>query len=620
MNKRACKRYSWLVVWLCVAVLLAACGEVSATENTDQSGETYSEPDTPIPDEPEQEASAPEETEGTPEEIVPVIATYEYYIDELDVTLEIPENLYVYQIDGIYLDWNENLTKYDFADWIIVTDKEYTPNYLESSLILDIHEEAKHIVFGIELPLPSEQLFPLCRLNTCYFTGTDRVINGEYLRILNPVWEASDVGVYSYREDSLCTDSEIKKQISEWETVIKDSTQPVCGTDIMTSLMLRPYSVGEDPYRYTMVNEVWWETYIDAVTKLEAAQDFSPYDEDTIQQLTEMAKNRIDNFANGVFVEEGRGEIVSIYADKSRDMHLRAYFYADRVTQLTAEGKDTSQISAEDFVVIRQEWSDGQHSCYVFYREDDTKEFEIVYDGGHDYMRDLRPSYQYLTQRMGLGKEQRLQVDLEYVLTQGVGSYYVSAKDFGEGRYIGKDGDTYLIVSDYGRRYSGQVVLTWQQKELLDAGLTLTVTYDGKVLDEISAYLVEESVYGEEKPIRMVWYKGNNLGKVMCVQSPEHDALVRRVAGIELSEPPYNGVGFYLIPSESIPKAFYGFRMDEGNVRLELSGDIPVEMGNGEVMTVAEFYENVEIIGLGLRFLVYEEDGEIVKLCAQTTP
>ena len=55
-------------------------------------------------------------------------------------------------------------------------------------------------------------------------------------------------------------------------------------------------------------------------------------------------------------------------------------------------------------------------------------------------------------------------------------------------------------------------------------------------------------------------------------------------------------------------------------MRLELSGDIPIELSGGEFMTVAEFYENKTIYGFGMRFLVYEEDGQVVKLYGRATP
>lgn len=208
--------------------------------------------------------------------------------------------------------------------------------------------------------------------------------------------------------------------------------------------------------------------------------------------------------------------------------------------------------------------------------------------------------------------------EFEYELTSGEGSYYIAATEMGEGKYIGKESDSYIVIGSR-KVHSGQVILNEQQKALLDGGATMKVMCDGQELDRITMRLSPE--YRDGKWVMEMLYVGDGgLGSFTCLRSPDDNGLAAKVAGIDLTGEPYGGVGYYLETYEKHPASFYGFVWDDSEVRLELSGDIPIELSGGEFMTVAEFYENKTIYGFGMRFLVYEEDGQVVKLYGRATP
>lgn len=58
---------------------------------------------------------AASEQESTMVEPENPLSAYTYHIDELDVDLEIPENMYAYQINGVYRDWTGNINIHDFS-------------------------------------------------------------------------------------------------------------------------------------------------------------------------------------------------------------------------------------------------------------------------------------------------------------------------------------------------------------------------------------------------------------------------------------------------------------------------------------------------------------------------
>lgn len=116
------------------------------------------------------EASTKESTEESTEDLskesanAAVVSTYNYCIDEMNLTLEIPENWYVCEIDGVYSDWTGRINVHDFSKWILVTDIPYTSQELTAALTENYEEQYSHFIFGVSYT--AKELFPARRL--CY--------------------------------------------------------------------------------------------------------------------------------------------------------------------------------------------------------------------------------------------------------------------------------------------------------------------------------------------------------------------------------------------------------------------------------------------------------------------
>jgi len=327
----------------------------------------------------------------------------EYIISELGIDLEIPASLFVYRIDGLYLDDRQRIISLDFVDWVIVTDKEYSEEYLKNELIDHIHEEIKHFVFGVELPVEDE-LFPVCRLFTSYLAGTRRVTENGYMKLLDVDRRAVGVGAYA-RVDQEAEDT-LVSLAEGWKEKIKECSEPEYTLDMFgdSRHMLAPYPVASDPYLLTMLNETWWKAYKDALEELTVDPSRHHYDSQTISSLMGAVEEHVELYKKMSVVTENDGEIVSTYADETVDACLRAYFYANEVAMSEANGKDTTALSTDDVIVILQDWDNGQKTCYGYVKSDGTGEYESVYRGGQAYMMDLTAAYQYIEAIAGKGE------------------------------------------------------------------------------------------------------------------------------------------------------------------------------------------------------------------------
>ena len=274
---------------------------------------------------------------------------------------------------------------------------------MKNELIDHIHEEIKHFVFGVELPVEDE-LFPVCRLFTSYLAGTRRVTENGYIKLLDVDRKAVGVGAYA------SVDREVEDTLVSlaegWKEKIKECSEPEYTLDMFgDSLhMLAPYPVASDPYLLTMLNETWWKAYNDAMEELTADPSRHHYDPQTILSLMGSVEEHVALYEKMSVVTENDGEIVATYADETVDVCLRAYFYANEVAMLTGDGKDTTELTIDDVVVILQDWDNGQRTCYGYVRTTETGEFESVYRGGHAYMIDLTTAYQYIEAIVGKGE------------------------------------------------------------------------------------------------------------------------------------------------------------------------------------------------------------------------
>lgn len=200
-----------------------------------------------------------------------------------------------------------------------------------------------------------------------------------------------------------------------------------------------------------------------------------------------------------------------------------------------------------------------------------------------------------------------------------------------------QEGDHYLLSGI--KRYSGTIILTWKQKALLDFGAIMNVTYEGELVEQITAEAgVDLERVGEGKYISVpcVWYKGVERERDISffvevhdrALSPDFDERAREEAGIELSEPPYGGVGFPLYASDlGIAFSENAFVILDENAQIILSGDTPMQVIREEELvwiTVGEYYEKWiskldGVIKFPVYFMIYEENGEVVKVLEKNT-
>lgn len=372
-----------------VSETATACTENSETSEEETAGEQETTAEVQGSTTGEDEIT----TEAESETSKVVEGAYEYVIDELNVSLYIPNELYVYRIDGLYLDWNSKVTSFEFAEWIIVTDRQYTEDYLESGFASNIKDEETHIVFGVELPVEAER-YPLCLLGTCYFRGESRWSEQGYVKLIRPTDAAVGVGSYLQIKNNLYESEMFQGWISDWEKTVEDCTSRVNNITVMTDWMLKPQGIALNPYSRTMLDEAWWGKYSAAVSELEAAAEKYRYEAAEKELRIKDARERLDSYIMGAPSAEENGKLKSIDMDAGKDIHLRACLYAN----MSVETSET--VSLEAIGVVYLDWVNGQRSYYGTYRNGNG-ELELI-GCGQDYVVDLRPAYQYLS---GISKE-----------------------------------------------------------------------------------------------------------------------------------------------------------------------------------------------------------------------
>lgn len=311
--------------------------------------------------------------------------TYPYYVEELDVTLDIPEGMYVYRTDSIRRHYDGSRFRLDCCEWILVTDKEYEQSYVDEGLMADLEKEAKHLVFG--LVLAEKELAPVA----CLFPGiildsNVRVTKNWYCEILrDPTWLMTQDGGYGKLPAEDCARWLDTKLSAHLEQKIQEKTMGTASLNQEGEYLLTPDFVSEEPYLYTMRNPDWWQGYchaVEALTNQAKAYRYRQEDEDEILRRVEDLRT-----TNSVHWPDGR-EMTASFVDQAEDIYLRASYYADSYAYYKG---DMDQVtSLEDIVVSFQAWSDSQRSYYVMKKDDG-----FGY-GMSDHMVDLQPSYRYL--------------------------------------------------------------------------------------------------------------------------------------------------------------------------------------------------------------------------------
>ena len=381
----------WGLVLVVVCICLAnGCGpdclnekEPSEDTITTLSSEMDVPVETSISQEQESESSVMEAGSALP---VYSEKTYPYQVDELGVTLNVPEDLFVYRTKSVRQNSDGSWFPLECTEWILVTDREYDPEYLSAGFMENLEAEAKHLVFG--LTLTPKQLAPLALLFPNVLTkDVVRVTDLWYCEImLVHTWiiKSQDGGASKMASEYCSRWSETDLPVQLYAPIWKE-TQGIADLNVEGDYLLAPNFTEEDPYQNTMLNSAWWSGYENAIKALTLDPDRYAYDD---AQVT-MVLDQVDQMCQrqSLYWYEGR-EMIRVYADQQSDIYLRAYYYANSVAY--SQGNEDAVRPLEDIIVVFQEWNDSQRS-YVVYFADDGYTYSMS-----DHMVDLQPSYQYL--------------------------------------------------------------------------------------------------------------------------------------------------------------------------------------------------------------------------------
>ena len=328
--------------------------------------------------------------------------TYPYYVEELDVTLDIPEGMYVYRTDSIRRHYDGSRFRLDCCEWILVTDKEYEQSYVDEGLMADLEKEAKHLVFG--LVLTEKKLVPVARLfpGVVLCSRPERVTENWYCEILHDAtWLMTQNGEYKKLPAEECarwSDTDLSVQLTEriWEKTL--------GTDSLNQegdYLLKADLTAEYSYQNTMLNPYWWRGYCYAVEELTEHLENYVYDGEDATAVRGLMESLRENASN--YWHDGQ-TITDIYIDQAEDIYLRAYYYANSYAYYM--GDEELTIPLKDIIVGLQDWNNSQRSYTI--RWADGSFFYSM----SDHMVDLRPSYQYLLNKdlLPVGKKEILSI------------------------------------------------------------------------------------------------------------------------------------------------------------------------------------------------------------------
>ena len=311
--------------------------------------------------------------------------TYAYYIEELDVTLDIPEGMYVYRADSIRRHYDGSWFRLDCCEWILVTDKQYEEPYLTGNLMSELEKEAKHLVFG--LVLTKKELAPLARLFPSIVPRSDvRVTEDWYCEILrNSTRLMTEDGGYATLPAEDCVrwyDTDLSVRLTER---IREKT---LGTDSLNQegdYLLVPGFTEENAYQNTMLNSYWWQGYCQAVEELTEHPEEYEYDDENVTAIMDLMGSLRET--DSKYWYDGQA-ITDIYIDQSEDIYLRAYYYANSYAYYM--GDEELTIPLKDIIVGFQDWNNSQRS-YTICLADGSFFYSMS-----DHMVDLQPSYRYL--------------------------------------------------------------------------------------------------------------------------------------------------------------------------------------------------------------------------------
>lgn len=377
-------------------MVIYGCAKTNVQSDTTEAATTVPEESkTTIQSETEESVT---ETEPSYESISTetAVSTYEYFLETLDITLEIPENMYVYKTDGVYKDWTGNVNVHDFCEWTIVTDQEYDEAELAGRLKENYAEEAEHIVYVVAVT--PKEMFPVRRLCGSVYpvSGSVRIAGDYYVETLymNSVVVVEDGYVGTYKKNEFVTVSKERDALTEkWGECIEQNTVPTVNLLTYSDAFLSPAIAVDEPYEKTLVNDEFWNIYCMAVAELSSAPEKYAYDEAVsapfIEKLETLAQSLKDSS------ELHRNEaLLKVYTDPGEDIYLRAYYYAQAMMSYCEQYENALQeFPLGNIVVILQDWENGQRSFNVYINQGSSW-WEL--GAGSDYMTDLSEAYEYV--------------------------------------------------------------------------------------------------------------------------------------------------------------------------------------------------------------------------------
>ena len=203
---------------------------------------------------------------------------------------------------------------------------------------------------------------------------------------------------------------------------------------------------------------------------------------------------------------------------------------------------------------------------------------------------------------------------LEYVLTP---YYYYMWVD-----KIERKGESYAIIGE--RVISQDIILTWKQKALLDAGLKLSIKHDGEEIDCIYSEIGEEYTEEGNWETAVVYRRRKEQGDLILIRattSSYGNPVYIGEAVVDLNKPPYYGVAYTFHKDGTMMSEDFHL---EAEYTYIIPGDAMIEtiLADGTVdsrienITFDEFYERVVCGDESFtgKIGVHLENGEITRL------
>lgn len=618
------RKIIFCVTFIVLLMLCVACqpvdkptlGELNQTETIELTSEQSAT---------EESESAAKETDG-PTESDHQPTSYDYYIDELDVMLTIPAELYAYRINGVYQDWTDELNVHDFSEWIVVTDREFDESTLADELRDNYEELAKHVIWGISLV--SKELWPVQQMCQGLFSHQDyRIAEEMYCRFLYT--ENTDLreGWLGSGLPRIIGETEVKQRKTQWDAWRNDWKEEIC-----EKTLAAPYVLGfgvplysndlleEDTYRYTIANDDVWDIYQKAVEELTTNAHKYQYDEAVVKPFVETVEASARNISNTSFAAEGPG---SAYIDAEQDVWLRAYAYAHNMVGKGKTGLDPiDEESLRNVVIVRLDWEKGQksHVTYV----DAESDYYIKFSG-FDYSVDLIEAYRYVQEQTEQAESSLAVDETESLLTMpeqlivnvNLTPYPDEFIIYVETGIRQENGD--YILS--GRKlYGGDIVIDYNKKALLDAGAKVLFCLEGQEMFSIDSVVKRED-YNSVCYYQDVEKYGDTGSAIVIIPFTDSrmDTVEPKAGEFKVTQPSMGRFSLVLeenfelvVPADTLVYPHHTYNWEHMRVNgfengLSLEEIVPV--------TMAEFCETViDPVRCSGHYLIYMEDGVIVKI------